>query len=92
MPLNKVMDTIYKDCNKVKRSGHHGSKDPGETVAIIVNDLLKRKVFDNSLDRQGYPSFPKFKANVLDIEDRDFFQWAKDRFRDWKGIFEVAEH
>jgi len=36
VPLNKVMETIYKDCNKVKRSGHHGSTDPEETVSIIV--------------------------------------------------------
>ena len=33
-----------------------------------------------------------FKSNVLDIDYRDFFQWAKDRFREWKGIYEVAEH
>ena len=36
VPLNKVMETIYKDCNKVKRSGHHGSTDPEETFSIIV--------------------------------------------------------
>lgn len=92
VPLNNVMDTIYKDCNKVKRSGYHGSKDPQEAVAIVVNDLLRGKVFDKTLGRQGYPSFPKFKSNVLDIDYRDFFQWAKDRFREWKGIYEVAEH
>ena len=55
VPLNKVMDTIYKDCNKVKRSGYHGSKDPQEAVAIVVNDLLRGKVFDKTLGRQGYP-------------------------------------
>ena len=92
VPLNKVMDGIYADCSKVKRSGHHGSKDPEETVSIIVNDLLKGKVFEQLPGRTGYPSFPNFKSNVLDIDYRDFFQWAKDRFCDWKAIYEVAEH
>lgn len=51
VPLSKVMNTIYKDCNKVKRSGYHGSKDSEEAVAIIVNDLLRGKVFDKTLGR-----------------------------------------
>lgn len=92
VPLNKAMDAIYNDCNKVKRSGHHGSKDPEEAVSIIVNDLIRGKVFEKSPGRQGYPSFPKFKTNVLDIDYRDFFKWAKERFHEWKGIYEVAEH
>ena len=85
------MDAIFKDCNKVKRSGHHGSKDPEEAVSIIVNDLIKGKAFERSVDRHGYPSFPKFKTNVLVIDYRDFFQWTKERFNEWKGIYEVAE-
>ena len=73
VPLNKVMETIYKDCNKVKRSGHHGNTDPEETVSIIVKDLISGKVFETSPGRKGYPSFQKFKSNVLDIDYRDFF-------------------
>ena len=92
VPLNKVMDSIYHDCSKVRRSGHHGNKDPEEAVNIIVNDLLKGKVFEKSPGRKGYQSFPNFKSNLLDIDYRDFFQWAKDRFDEWKGIYEVAEH
>ena len=34
VPLNKVMKTIYKDCNKVKRSGHHGNTGPEEQLAL----------------------------------------------------------
>lgn len=92
VPLNKVMETIYKDCNKVKRSGHHGNTDPEETVSIIVKDLISGKVFETSPGRKGYPSFQKFKSNVLDIDYRDFFQWAKDRFHDWKAVYEVTKH
>ena len=92
VPLNKVMETIYKDCNKVKRSGHHGSTDPEEAVSIIVKDLISGKVFETSPGRKGYPSFQKFQSNVLDIDYRDLFQWAKDRFHDWKAIYEVTKH
>ena len=91
VPLNNVMEGVYNDCSKVKRSGHHGSKNPSEAVNIMVNDLLKGKVFEKLPGRKGYPSFPKFKSNVLEIDHRDFFQWARDRFRDWKGIYEVAK-
>ena len=77
VPLNKVMETIYKDCNKVKRSGHHGNTDPEGTVSIIVKDLISRKMFETSPGRKGYPSFQKFKSNVLDIDYRDFFSVGK---------------
>ena len=77
VPLNKVMETIYKDCNKVKRSGHHGNTDPEETVSIIVKDLISGKVFETSPGRKSYPSFQKFKSNVLDIDYTDFFSVGK---------------
>lgn len=92
VPLNDVMKGIYDDCSKVKRSGHHGSKNPEEAVEIIVNDLLKGKVFEKLPGRSGYPSFAKFKSNILDLDYRDFFQWSRDKLKEWKGIYEVADH
>ena len=92
VPLNYVMKGIYEDCSKVKRSGHHGSKNPEEAVEIIVNDLLKSNVSEQQPGRSGYSSFAKFKSNILDVDYRDFFQWSKDRLREWKGICEVADH
>ena len=89
VPLNNVMKGIYEDCSKVKRSVYHGSKNPEEAVDIIVNDLLKGNVFEQMPGRSGYPSFAKFKSHILDIDYRDFFQWSKDRLREWKGIYEV---
>ena len=88
MPLNDVINGIYDDCSKVKRSGHRGSRNPEEAVEIIANDLLKGKVFEKLPGRSGYPSFAKFKSNILDLDYRDFFQWSKE----WKGIYEVADH
>ena len=92
VPLNDVMKGIYDDCSKVKRSGHHGSKNPEEAVEIIVNDLLKGKAFEKLPGRSGYPSFAKFKSNILDLDYRDFFQWSRDKLKEWKGIYEVADH
>lgn len=92
VPLNNVMMGINEDYLKVKRSGHHGSENPGEAVEIIVNDLIKGNVFQRLPARSGYPSFSKFKSNILDIDYRDFFQWSKDKLKEWKGIYEVADH
>lgn len=78
------MDVIYNDCNKVKRSGYYGSKDLEEVVFIIVNDFIRGKVFEKLLG--------KFKINVFDIDYRDFFQWVKEWFYEWKGIYEVVEY
>ena len=72
--------------------GTIGSTDPEEAVSIIVKDLISGKVFETSPGRKGYPSFQKFQSNVLDIDYRDLFQWAKDRFHDWKAIYEVTKH
>lgn len=92
VPLNNVMKGIYEDCSKVKRSGHNGSKNSEEAVEIIVNDLLRGSVFGQRPGRSGYRSFAKFKSNILDVDYRDFFQWSKDRLREWQGIYEVADH
>lgn len=92
VPLNDVMKGIYDDCSKVKRSGHHGSRNPEEAVEIIVNDLRKGKVFEKLPGRSGHPSFAKFKSNILDLDHRDFFQWSRGKLKEWKGIYEVTDH
>lgn len=90
--LNNVMEGVYEDCHKNRRSGHHGSKNPEEAVTITVNDLLQGRVFHKVPGRPGYHSFPDFKSNILDIDYRNFFQWAKDCLKHWKGIYEATEH
>ena len=84
--LNNIIEGIYEDCSKKKKSGHHGSKNPEEAIQIIVKDLLDGKVFQKTNGRTGYPSFPKFKSNVIDIDYREFFKWIKDCLNHWKGV------
>lgn len=90
--LNNVMNGAYEDCSKKRRSGHHGSKNPEEAVTITVNDLLQGRVFHKLPGRPGCHSFPTFTSNILDIDYRNFFQWAKNGLNQWKGIYETTEH
>ena len=89
--INNVMEGIYKDCSKKKKSGSHGSKNPEEAVQIVVKDLLDGKVFQKTNGRAGYPTFPKFTSNVIDIDYRDFFKWTKDCLNRWKGVYETTK-
>ena len=89
--INNVIEGIYEDCSKKKKSGYHGSKNAEEAVNIIVKDLLEGKVFQKTDGRPGYPSFPKFKSNIIDIDYRDFFKWTKDCLNHWKGVYETTK-
>jgi hypothetical protein len=46
-------------------------------------------VFTYTRGREGHPSFKKFKSNILDIDYRDLFAWAKKHLNEWKGIYET---
>ena len=87
--MNKIMDTVYDDCDKSRRHGYHGYKNSTETVQSIATDLLQGEVFKYTAGRDGYPSFRNFKSNILDIGYRDFFQWTRNRLKQWKGIYET---
>ena len=63
--ISNVIEGIYEDCSKKKKSGYHGSKNAEEAVNIVVKDLLEGKVFQKTDGRPGYPSFPKFKSNTV---------------------------
>lgn len=86
---NTVLETIYHECEKSHRSGYHGEKNKDESVKSIAADLLQGKVFDHIPGRY-YPGFERCKSNILDIEYRDFFTWAKNHLKHWKGIYETA--
>jgi len=87
--LNKIMDQVYEDCDRHYKSGYHGNKQCNEIVTTIVNDLVQGKVFQYTPSREGYPSFKKFKDNVIDCDYRDFFSWASNHFKHWKAIYET---
>ena len=86
---NTVIETVYQECEKSHRSGYHGLKNSDESVKSIATDLLQGKVFD-CIPGRYYPGFKNFKSNVIDIEYRDFFAWAKNHLKHWKGIYETT--
>lgn len=86
--VNKIMNGMYDECSKSHRGGYHGIKTSTETVNSITHDLMQGRVFTFTPGREGYPSFHNCKSNILDIDYRDFFAWAKDHLRKWKGIYE----
>ena len=90
--LNEVMDALYSDCDKLHRSGYHGSKNTAETVQSMANDLLQGNVFQCIPGRERYQSFKKFKSNILDIDYRDFFSWVNNHLKQWKGVYETPRN
>ena len=87
--MSNIMDSVYKECNKAGHAGYHGIKTKVETVRSITKDLLSGNVFCYTPGREGYASFKHFKSNILDIDYRDFFTWAKDHLKKWKAIYET---
>lgn len=90
--LNEVRDAFYSECDKVHRSGYHGSKNTEETVKSMANDLLQGNVFQCIPGRESYQSFKKFKSNILDIDYRDFFTWVNNHLKQWKGVYETPRN
>ena len=86
--FNTIMDSIYKECDKHYRSGHHGNKLCSETVTI-ANDLVQGNVFHYTPGRKGYNSFNNFKENILAFDYRDFFSWVRKHFKEWQAIYEI---
>ena len=83
-----MIDTVYQECEKSHCNGYHGAKNSDESVKSVATDLLQGKVFDCIPGR--YPGFKIFKSNIIDIEYRDFFSWAKNHLKQWKGIYETT--
>lgn len=57
--LDELRDAFYSECDKVHRSGYHGSKNTEETVKSMANDLLQGNVFQCIPGRESYQSFNK---------------------------------
>ena len=43
--INNIIEGIYEDCFKKKKSGSHGSKNAEQAVNITVKDLLEDECF-----------------------------------------------
>ena len=63
--MEKILDSVDKDCNfETQVRGRH-VKNPEETVSRqIVQDLVQIKAFQQTPGREGHPSFPKFPPSI----------------------------
>ena len=73
--LNVVMDALYSDCDKLHRSGFHGSKNTAETVQSMANDLLQGNVFQCIifLEERATSRSKNLKATFLTLTTEIFF-------------------
>ena len=90
--INMIMQGVHTDCNQNKPSGYHAVKDPQSSVEIIVKDLILGKVNQHQPGREGYTCFEHFNKDIIRSDYRNFFTWAKDTIKRWKGIYEVPVH
>ena len=86
--LEEIMAGIYSDCEKEKRTGHHGGNKPENSVSIISDDLMKGNVFEK-IPGRGYASFTSFESEIINVDHKNFFDWAKEKINKWKGIYET---
>ena len=84
--VENILVNVDNDCNLKPRSGYHRSQCLGETVTTITEDLCDEKVFDVQPGR-AYPSFKKFKMNLLhSLDYREFYNWGSTLFKAWQSM------
>ena len=82
-----LLNSIDRDCILSTRKGHRSKGKDVNTVKQIVNDLMGKRVFMKLPERDGYPSFPDFKINLLDeLDYRDLHSWMIDLLEKWKAL------
>ena len=84
-----IIASIDKDCECVPRKGHRSNKKD-EAVVQIVNDLTAKKVFSFTRGRDGYPTFPNFKANIINLDYRDLHKWIKEHLKLWESVYQLG--
>ena len=90
--IDEILASIDKDCMNPQEIKGRSKTDPTEAVTQIVTDLIAEDAFIYSPGREGYPSFPKFNANLLEgLDYRDLYRWIKDKLPDWSKIYEQCK-
>lgn len=67
--MEKILESIDKDCSYTKRHGNRNIKNEEAAVTQISSDLMGKHVFKFTPGRQGHASFPKFSGNLLESVD-----------------------
>lgn len=87
--IEDIMRGVDTDCMESRESKNRSKTDPTETVRQIVTDLQSVQAFIFTPGREGYPSFPKMSANLLDgLDYREMYSWMKTKLAEWAKIYE----
>ena len=87
--LEAILESIDIDCSMHKDNKQRQCKDKAETVLQTVKDLVGKKVFSKTPERNGYNSFPKISHNIISkLDYRDFYAWIKDKLKIWETMYE----
>lgn len=85
--LECLLDSVDRDCALSGRHGYRSNKHSEKAVKQIISDLKERKVFKYTASREGYPSFEKFNANLLNgLDYRDLHSWMIKLIDTWEKV------
>lgn len=83
--LEMIIDSVDKDCSLSGRKGYRSKGKSDESVKVIVNDLMEKRVFNYTVPREGHPTFPHFKSSLLEgLDYRDLHDWMTDLIKKWQ--------
>ncbi len=87
--LERIMDSIDSDCNRETTVRARGMKNPEETVAQIVQDLVAIKAFQQTPGRPGHPSFPKFASSIPGkVDYSKLYKSMKEKINLWSNMYD----
>ena len=84
-----LITSIDQDCEHRERKGYRSNPKKDEAVLQIVSDLTDKSAFTFTAGREGYPSLPKFEANIVNLDYRDLHKWIKEHLQMWRSVYKV---
>ena len=87
--IDQIMKSVDSDSKMSVESKTRSQTDPREAVKQIVSDLQAAAAFVHTPGREGYPSFPKMSANLLEgLDYRDMHSWMREKLSEWEKMYE----
>ena len=88
-PTDDILAGVDRDCNVSNKSASRSIASKEEAVKQIIEDLVSKQVFTYTRGREGHPSFPEFKSDLLSgLDYRDLHKWMTDLIETWASIYQ----
>lgn len=73
-----ILHHVDEDCKLTRKASYRSVPKQEEAVHQITEDLQCIKAFEFVRGREGYPSFPKFHANLFSgLDYRELHKWIR---------------